>query len=35
MIYAVDDPWREGAILATRKRPPYNDDDLEDLLAAL
>jgi mRNA interferase RelE/StbE len=32
VIYIVDDPWSEIGILAVRKRPPYNYEDLSDLL---
>lgn len=35
IIYAVDDAWEEIGVLAIRKRPPYEYDDLDDLLSDL
>ena len=35
IIYAVDAPWQMVIILAVRRRPPYNYEDLADLLASL
>jgi len=32
VIYIVDEEWSEIGILAVRKRPPYNYEDLPDLL---
>ncbi len=35
VIYAVSDLWREIAVLSIQKRPPYDYEDLELLLAEL
>jgi len=35
IIYVVDDQVAQVGELAIRKRPPYNYDDLPDLLAGL
>jgi mRNA-degrading endonuclease RelE of RelBE toxin-antitoxin system len=35
IIYAVDEEFEQIAILAIRKRPPYDYEDLEELLAEL
>ncbi len=32
ILYVVDDDWEEIGILAVRRRPPYDYDDLDDLL---
>jgi hypothetical protein len=34
-MYAVDDEFQRIAVLAIRKRPPYDYEDLLDLLAGL
>lgn len=33
VIYVVDEPWEIVTVLAVRKRPPYNYDDLRELLS--
>jgi mRNA interferase RelE/StbE len=35
VIYVVDEEWSEIGVLAVRKRPPYDYDDLSELLAEL
>jgi mRNA-degrading endonuclease RelE of RelBE toxin-antitoxin system len=35
IMYAVDDEFQRIAVLAIRKRPPYDYEDLLDLLAGL
>jgi len=35
VIYAVNETWLEIGILAIEKRPPYNYNDLAELLATL
>ncbi|WP_228056173.1 type II toxin-antitoxin system RelE/ParE family toxin [Microcoleus sp. LEGE 07076] len=35
IIYAVDDEFQQIAVLAIRKRPPYDYEDVLDLLAEL
>ncbi|NEO55603.1 MAG: type II toxin-antitoxin system RelE/ParE family toxin [Okeania sp. SIO3B5] len=35
IVYAVDDTFEQVAVLAIRKRPPYDYDDLIELLAEL
>jgi mRNA interferase RelE/StbE len=35
IIYIVDEQASEVGVLAVRKRPPYNYDDLPELLAGL
>ena len=35
VIYVVDEEWSEIGILAIRKRPPYNYQDLQQMLADL
>jgi mRNA-degrading endonuclease RelE of RelBE toxin-antitoxin system len=35
IVYVVDDEWHEIGVLAVRKRPPYDYDDLRELLAEL
>jgi mRNA-degrading endonuclease RelE of RelBE toxin-antitoxin system len=35
VIYIVDEEWSEIGVLAVRKRPPYDYDDLVELLAKL
>lgn len=35
VIYVIDEEWSEIGILAVRKRPPYNYEDLPDLLSSL
>lgn len=32
ILYTIDDEWDIITIIALRKRPPYNYDDLHDLL---
>lgn len=34
VIYIVDDEWLEIGVLAVRKRPPYDYDDLTTLLSS-
>ncbi len=33
IIYLIEDKWSLVSVLAIRKRPPYQYDDLEELLA--
>lgn len=35
VIYAINDAWSEVAVLSIQKRPPYDYEDLELLLAEL
>jgi mRNA-degrading endonuclease RelE of RelBE toxin-antitoxin system len=35
VVYVVDEPWEIITVLAVRKRPPYNYDDLRDLLGRM
>lgn len=35
VVYLVDEEWSEVGILAVRKRPPYDYNDLTELLAGL
>lgn len=35
VIYVIDEAWTEVGVLAVRKRPPYDYEDLEALLADL
>jgi mRNA-degrading endonuclease RelE of RelBE toxin-antitoxin system len=35
VIYVVDDQWHEVGVLAVRRRPPYDYDDLSELLSGL
>jgi mRNA interferase RelE/StbE len=35
IIYVVDEQWESIVVLAVRKRPPYNYEDLRDLLAGM
>ena len=35
VIYAVSETWKEITVLAIEKRLPYDDEDLERLLADL
>ncbi len=35
IVYAVNESWREVAILTIQRRPPYDYDDLEALLSEL
>ena len=35
VIYVVDEAWTEVGVLAVRKRPPYDYEDLAALLADL
>jgi mRNA interferase RelE/StbE len=35
VIYVVDEEWSEIGVLAVRKRPPYDYEDLPELLAEL
>ncbi len=35
VIYIIDEAWTEVGVLAVRKRPPYNYEDLAVLLADL
>jgi mRNA-degrading endonuclease RelE of RelBE toxin-antitoxin system len=32
VLYVIDEEWEIITVLAVRKRPPYNYDDLRDLL---
>jgi len=33
VIYVIDEPWQTIGVLAIRKRPPYDYDDLAELLS--
>lgn len=35
IVYAISEAWKEVAVLAVEKRPPYDYDDLERLVADL
>lgn len=35
VIYAIDEEFKQVAVLAIRKRPPYDYEDISDLLANL
>ena len=35
IVYAVDDTFKQVAVLVIRERPPYDYDDLTELLAQL
>jgi mRNA interferase RelE/StbE len=35
IIYVIDETWSEIGVLAVRRRPPYNYEDLPDLLQEL
>jgi mRNA interferase RelE/StbE len=35
IVYAIDESWREVAVLTIQRRPPYDYDDLEALLSEL
>lgn len=35
IIYAIDEEFQQVAVLAIRKRPPYDYEDISDLLANL
>ena len=35
VVYIVDEEWSEIGVLAVRKRPPYDYDDLSELLTEL
>lgn len=35
IVYAVNETWREIAVLNIKRRPPYDYDDLELLLSEL
>ena len=35
IVYAISKTWKEVAVLAVEKRPPYDYEDLERLLAEL
>lgn len=35
IVYVIDDQWESITVLAVRKRPPYNYDDLPELLRRL
>jgi len=35
VVYVIDDLWEIITVLAVRKRPPYNYDDLRELLEDL
>ncbi len=35
IVYAVSETWHEIAVLSVRQRPPYDYDDLADLLGEL
>ena len=35
IIYAIDDEFQQVAVLIIRKRPPYDDEDLSELLNCL
>lgn len=34
VIYVIDEPWQTIGVLAIRKRPPYDYDDLAELLSS-
>lgn len=35
VLYVIDDQWNSITVLGVRKRPPYDYEDLRDLLAGL
>jgi mRNA interferase RelE/StbE len=35
IVYAINETWREIAVLSVRQRPPYDYEDLDDMLAEL
>jgi len=35
VVYMIDEEWELVTVLAVRKRPPYDYEDLEELLAKL
>jgi mRNA interferase RelE/StbE len=35
VIYAIDESWRTVIVLAIRRRPPYDYEDLDRLIAGL
>lgn len=35
IVYAVDEAWQAVIVLAIRRRPPYDYEDLDDLVAGL
>jgi mRNA-degrading endonuclease RelE of RelBE toxin-antitoxin system len=35
IVYAISETWQEVAVLTIQKRPPYDYEDLEELLAGL
>ena len=35
VLYVIDEEWEIITVLAVRKRPPYNYEDLRDLLSDL
>jgi mRNA interferase RelE/StbE len=35
IVYAISETWREIAVLSVRQRPPYDYEDLDDLLVEL
>ena len=35
VVYMIDEEWELVTVLAVRKRPPYDYEDLEELLAEL
>ncbi len=35
IVYAISETWKEIAILAIHQRPPYEYEDLEDILSDL
>jgi mRNA-degrading endonuclease RelE of RelBE toxin-antitoxin system len=35
VLYVIDPEWEIITVLAVRKRPPYNYEDLRDLLPSL
>jgi mRNA-degrading endonuclease RelE of RelBE toxin-antitoxin system len=35
VVYVVDDQWQDVGVLAVRRRPPYDYNDLSELLSEL
>jgi mRNA-degrading endonuclease RelE of RelBE toxin-antitoxin system len=35
VVYAVDEDWEAVIVLTIRRRPPYDYEDLRDLVAGL
>jgi mRNA interferase RelE/StbE len=35
VVYVIDEEWEVVTVLAVRKRPPYDYEDLEELLAEI